>query len=133
MTISMAGLPAFLLYFMVGTALIVGFAAIYWKATAHDEIALIRAGNLSAAIAFGGSLAGFSIPLEKAIEQAASIPDLVIWAVVAMAIQIGAYALVRWIVPDLSRRIEENQVPAAAFLAVVSVICGTLAGASMTE
>ena len=133
MTISMAGLPAFLLYFVVGTALIVGFAAIYWKVTAHDELALIRAGNPSAAVAFGGSLLGFSIPLEKAIEQAASIPDLVIWAVIAMAVQFAAYALVRWLVPDLSRKIEENHLPAAGFLAVVSFICGTLAAASMTE
>lgn len=129
----MAGLPAFLLYFVVGAALIAAFGAIYMRLTHHDEIALIRSGNLSAAIAFGGNLAGFSVPLEKAIEQAASIPDLVIWAVVAMAIQLGAYALVRFFVPDLSRKIEENHIPAAAFLAVVAVVSGTLAGASMTE
>jgi putative membrane protein len=129
----MAGLPAFLLYFVVGAALIAGFAALYMRLTAHDEIALIRAGNLSAAIAFGGNLAGFSVPLEKAIEQAASIPDLVIWALVAMAVQLGAYGLVRWFVPDLSRRIEENHIPAAALLAVVAVVSGTLAAASMTE
>ena len=129
----MAGLPAFLLYFVVGTALIAAFAAIYLRLTAHDEIALIRSGNLAAAIAFGGNLWGFSVPLEKAIEQAASIPDLVIWAIVAMAIQLGAYGLVRWLVPNLSRDIEENHVPAAVLLAVVAVVSGTLAGASMTE
>ena len=129
----MAGLPAFLLYFTVGAALIAGFAALYMRLTAHDEVALIRAGNLSAAIALGGNLAGFSVPLEKAIEQAATVPDLVIWALVAMAIQFAAYGLVRLLVPDLSRRIEENHIPAAALLAVVAVVCGTLAGASMTE
>lgn len=129
----MAGLPAFLLYFAVGSALIAAFAVIYMRLTAHDEVALIRAGNLSAAIALGGNLAGFSVPLEKAIEQAATVPDLVIWALVAMAIQFAAYGLVRLLVPDLSRRIEENHIPAAALLAVVAVVCGTLAGASMTE
>ena len=64
MTISMAGLPAFLLYFCLGVALIASFAAVYIKMTAHDELALIRGGNLSAAVALGGNLAGFSIPLE---------------------------------------------------------------------
>ena len=59
MTISMAGLRAFLLYFCVGFALIAGFAAVYMRLTAHDEIALIRGGNLSAALAFGGNLIGF--------------------------------------------------------------------------
>lgn len=132
-TISMAGLPAFLSYFVVGTALIVAFAVVYMRMTAHDEIALIRGGNLSAAIAFGGNLAGFSIPLEKAIEQAATIADCVLWSLVAMLIQFAAYGLARWLIPDLSRRIEGNDVPASALLAVFAVICGTLAGASMTE
>lgn len=133
MTISMAGLPAFLLYFCVGFALIAGFAVAYLRLTAHDEIALIRNGNLSAAIAFGGNIVGFSVPLEKAIEQASSIPDLVIWAVIAMIIQFGAYGFARVVIPDLSRKIEEDRIPSAAMLAVIAIISGTLAAASMTE
>jgi len=132
MAISMAGLPAFLLYFVVGAALIAGFAIIYLRLTAHDEIALIRAGNLSAAIAFGGNLTGFSIPLEKAIAQASSIPDLVLWAIAAMLIQFAVYGLARLIIPELSRKIEEDRIPSAAMLAVIAVISGTLAAASMT-
>ena len=128
----MAGLPAFLLYFVVGAALIAGFATIYLRITAHDEIALIRAGNLSAAIAFGGNLTGFSIPLEKAIAQASSIPDCVLWAIAAMLIQFAVYGLARLIIPELSRKIEEDRIPSAAMLAVIAVISGTLAAASMT-
>lgn len=132
MAISMAGLPAFLLYFCLGTALIACFAAIYMKMTAHDELALIRAGNLSAAVALGGNLVGFSIPLQKAIEQASSVPDLVLWALAAMIIQTAAYGIARVLIPDLSRRIEEDRLPSAVMLAVIAVIAGTLAGASMT-
>lgn len=132
MAISMAGLPAFLLYFCLGIALIAGFAAVYLKLTAHDEIALIRAGNLSAAVALGGNLTGFSIPLEKAIAQASSIPDCVLWALAAMLIQFAAYGLARVLIPDLSRKIEEDRLPSAAMLAVIAVISGTLAAASMT-
>lgn len=128
----MAGLPAFLLYFVVGVALIAAFAVIYLRLTAHDEIALIRAGNLAAAIALGGNLVGFAVPLEKAIVQASSIPDCVLWAVVAMIIQFAAYGLARLLIPELSRKIEQDNLPAAAILAVVAVISGTLAAASMT-
>ncbi len=133
MTISMAGLPAFLLYFCLGLALIACFASIYLKFTAHDEIALIRGGNLSAAVALGGNIAGFSIPLEKAISQAASIADCVLWGLAAMLIQFAAYGVARWLIPDLSRKIEEDRLPSAAMLAVIAVISGTLAAASMTE
>ena len=132
MTISMAGLPAFLLYFVVGVALIAAFAVIYLRLTAHDEIALVRAGNLAAAIALGGNLVGFAVPLEKAIAQASSIPDCVLWAVAAMIIQFAAYGLARLLIPELSRKIEQDNLPAAAILAVVAVISGTLAAASMT-
>ena len=132
MTISMAGLPAFLLYFLVGVALIATFAAIYLRLTAHDEIALIRAGNLAAAIALGGNLVGFAVPLEKAISQASSIPDCVLWAVAAMIIQFAAYGVARLLIPELSRKIEQDNLPAAAMLAVIAVISGTLAAASMT-
>lgn len=132
MTISMAGLPAFLLYFVVGVALIAAFAAIYLRLTAHDEIALIRAGNLAAAIALGGNLVGFAVPLEKAISQASSIPDCVLWAVAAMIIQFAAYGAARLLIPELSRKIEQDNLPAAAMLAVIAIISGTLAAASMT-
>ncbi|SFI09675.1 putative membrane protein [Bosea sp. OK403] len=132
MAISMAGLPAFLLYFALGSALIASFAAIYLRITAHDEIALIRAGNLSAAIALGGNLTGFAIPLEKAIAQASSIADCVLWAIAAMLIQFAVYGLTRLIIPELSHKIEEDRLPSAAMLAVIAVISGTLAAASMT-
>lgn len=132
MTISMAGLPAFLLYFVVGAALIAAFCAIYLRLTAHDEIALIRGGNLSAAVAFGGNVVGFSLPLEKAIAQASSIPDCVLWAVAAMIIQFIAYGIARLLIPELSRKIEEDRLPSAGMLAVIAVVSGTLAAASMT-
>ncbi len=133
MTISMAGLPAFLLYFIVGAALIAAFVAVYLRMTAHDEIALIRGGNLSAAVALGGNTVGFSLPLEQAISQASSIPDCVLWALAAMIIQFAAYGLARLLIPELSRKIEEDRLPSAVMLAVIAVVSGTLAAASMTE
>lgn len=86
-------------------------------------------------MAFGGNLVGFSIPVEKAIAQASSIPDCVLWAVAAMLIQFAAYGACRVLIPDLSRRIEENHLASAgtlAVMAVMAVISGTLAAASMT-
>ena len=101
--------------------------------TPHDEIALIRGGNLSAAVALGGNVVGFSLPLEQAISQASSIPDCVLWAVAAMIIQFAAYGLARLLIPELSRKIEEDRLPSAVMLAVIAVVSGTLAAASMTE
>ncbi len=49
-----------------------------------------------------------------------------------MLIQFAAYGLARILIPDLSRKIEEDRLPSAAMLAVIAVISGTLAAASMT-
>jgi putative membrane protein len=105
MAISMAGLPAFLLYFVVGAALIAGFAAIYLRMTAHDEIALIRGGNLSAAIAFGGNLVGVSrFRWKRRSRRPAAFPDCVLWAIAAMLIQFAAYGLARILIPSCRAR-----------------------------
>ncbi len=129
---SLAGLPPFALYFALGAVLTVLFAAVYMKLTAHDEIALIRQGNLAAALALGGNLAGFSIPLDKAISQAGSVPDCIVWAVVALVVQLLVYLVARTLIPDLSRKIEENNVAAATFLAIAAISGGMLNAASMT-
>ena len=42
---SLAGLPAFLLYFGLGLALLVVFLAVYSAVTPYGELALIRDGN----------------------------------------------------------------------------------------
>jgi putative membrane protein len=123
---------AFLLYFIVGAGMMVLFAALYLRITAHDELALIRSGNVAAGVAFSGSLAGFVIPLTRSITQAATLLDMLAWAVVALIVQIIVYFAVRWLLPDLSNRIERGEISAAAFLGSVSVIAGLINAASMT-
>lgn len=132
MIASAAGLPLFFLYFGVGLALTVVFAAVYMWITPQDELALIRDGNMSAAVAFGGNLAGFSIPLDKAISQAGSVLDCVLWAFVALVVQFVVYFAVKALIPDLSKKIEDDNLAVAIFLAFISIVSGMLNAASMT-
>ena len=53
MIASIAGLPAFLLYFVIGLALTAAFLAVYNLTTAHDEFALIRNNVPAAAVSLG--------------------------------------------------------------------------------
>jgi putative membrane protein len=129
---SLSGIPNFFLYAAVGIALSFVFAVIYIRITGHDEIALIREGNASAALALGSSLIGFALPLSKAIAQASSLPDCILWGVMALVVQILAYAVTRWIVPDLSAKISQNTLAAAMMVAAISIVAGMLNAASMT-
>lgn len=128
----MQAIGAFLLYFIAGAAVMVAFTALYLRITTHDEIGLVRAGNVAAGIALSGTMAGFAIPLTRCITQSASLLDMIVWALVALFVQIVVYYAARWLLGDLSSRIEKGEVSAAAVVATVSVIAGLINAASMT-
>jgi putative membrane protein len=130
---SLAGLPAFLLYLATAAGLTGLYLAIYTLATAHNELALIRRDVTAASVALGGSLVGFGLPLSAAISQAGSLLDCLVWGLVALMVQIAIYWLVRLAVPDLSRRIAEDRIAAAVLLGAASVAGGLLNAAAMTE
>src|SRR5437016_4610931 len=102
---SLAGLPAFLLYFIVAGVLIVAYIFVYTWITPHDEFALIRNNVLGAAISLGMSTVGFALPLTSAIGHANDVIDMTVWGIVALIVQIIAYYLARIPLPDLSQRI----------------------------
>ena len=76
---------AFSIYFLTGATAMVSFTALYLRITEHDEIALMREGNVAAALALAGTMIGFAIPLARTITQSASLLDMLIWALVALA------------------------------------------------
>ena len=96
---TLATFPNFLAYFLLGGALTAMFVLLYANLTPYREIALIRAGNVAAAIALSSALIGFVIPpLASVIAHSAGIIDLAVWGTVALAVQ-----LVGFIVTRLSR------------------------------
>ncbi|MBI1197319.1 MAG: DUF350 domain-containing protein [Phenylobacterium sp.] len=109
------------------------FKAVYQAITPHNEGALIRAGNTAAAVALGGALIGYVIPLASALAQTHSLPEFVAWAALAGVIQIAAFWGVRRIVlPDVSARIEKGEMSAALYLLSISLAVGILNAACMT-
>ncbi len=129
---SLAGLPAFLLYFCVSLVAVVLYAIVYAWITHHDEYELIRRNNAGAAIALGLSMLGFALPVASAVAHAADIVDCIIWSIIALLVQIIAYYVARIPVPDLSERIEDGEMGAAIWLGLASVTAGVLSAASMT-
>ncbi len=132
MTEAISGLPNFLLYFGIAVALVAVYLFVYALVTAHNEFALIRQNVLSAALSLGLSLIGFALPLSSAIVHARNVLDLVLWGLVAMAVQIVVYWLVRLVVPNLSQRIAADEMSSALFLGAASLAAGIINAASMT-
>ena len=128
---SLAGLPAFLIYFCVAGVLVTAYLFVYTWVTPHDEFSLLRANNPAAALSLGLSVVGFALPLTSSIGHSDGIVDMTIWGVVALAVQIAAYFLARIPVPDLSTRIANGELASAIWLGSASVAAGMLNAASM--
>lgn len=130
--LSLSGLLGFCTYFAAGIGFVFVFCMIYCKITPYDELKLIRGGNTAAALSFGGALIGFVLPLYSAITHSVGFVDMLIWAVIAMLVQIAVFGAVRMILKDLVREIETNDTAAAAMLAFCSISIGILNAACMT-
>jgi putative membrane protein len=84
------------------------------------------------AISFGGALIGFILPLNSAITHSVGFIDMLIWAAIAMIVQLTVFGIVRLFFKGLVREIEKNQTAAATLLAFFSIAIGILNAASMT-
>ncbi len=129
----LAGLPAFLAYFGVSVALLISFGFVYSKLTPHHEFDLIKANKSAGAVAFGGSLLGFVLPLLSAISNSVSLVDCILWGVVAFVIQILTFFCLRLFIRDLGQRIAKDEMASGVFVAFTSVAVGALNAASMTS
>lgn len=132
-----AGFPDFILQLSVALGLFVASLIIYVIMTPHKELALIRAGNPSAALAFAGVVVGLAIPLGSCLAYAFGLWDLVIWGVVTLLLQLLAFRFADMFLRGLPRRIAEGDVAAAVFLMSVKIglaliISGAIADPSMS-
>ena len=132
MSASLSGLADFLIFFILSVMLVGLYLALYTLATTHNEFALIRQNVIAAAVALGLSLIGFALPLASAVVHAQGVLDCLVWGVVALAVQIVAYWLVRLLMPNLSQRIAAGEMAAALFLGASSLTAGIINAAAMT-
>lgn len=128
-----ASVPKFIGYLLVALALAGAFVLIYMRVTPYNELDLVRKGNVAAALNMVGAFLGFCAPLASTIAHSISIFDVVIWAVVALIVQIGVHFACRWLIPGLVRSIEEEGNVAAGFLSGgLAFGIGTLNAACLT-
>jgi len=94
---SLAGLPAFLVYFCTGLVAVVAYLFVYTRVTPHDEFKLIRDNDPAAAIALGLSLLGFVLPVVSAIAHSANVVDCLIWSAIRRRRRAGVHGeFFRW-------------------------------------
>lgn len=129
---SLGGMFDFGKYFVAAIAFVAVFCLVYLWITPYSELKLIKEGKVAPAISFGGALIGFVLPLNSAITHSVGFIDMLIWAAIALVVQVIVFSFVRLMFRNLVKEIENNHVAAATLLASFSIAIGILNAASMT-
>ena len=128
----LAVFPNFLRYIVTGFALVFLFLWIYVLLTPWREFTLIRQGNNAAAIALIGALLGFCLPLANTIAHSASLTDVVLWSLVALAVQALVHVGLRLMLPGLKQAIEADKTAAGTAAGGFALCFGLITAACLT-
>ena len=131
-TESLAGLGSFIGYFTAAVLLLALFSLVYGVVTPYSEFRLIKEGKVAPAVSLIGALLGFVAPLSSAITHSVALLDMIIWAVVALVVQIAVFLVLRLIFADLCKQIADDRLSAAILLGGVSFAVGVLNAACMS-
>ena len=130
--LNVSDLISFVKYFFIAAVLIGAYVSIYIIITPHAEIKLIRENNSSAAIAFSGSLMGFSLPIAIIIAHSSTLISCLVWGIIALVTQIIVFFIARMLIPGIPGKIENGELASGIWLGTASLTGGIINAACMT-
>lgn len=128
----MSTFPLYLAYLGTAIGLLAVFARIYMFITPYNELALIRAGNKTAAISLGGVLIGFGLALSGTATHSEGLLDMVKWGAVSLASQVAVYFAVTMLLKDFRDGIEADKASFGILLAAMSIAMGLINAGSVS-
>ena len=129
---SLQTVTSFGMYFTAALGLVVLFKLIYMMITPHNEMHLIRNGNVAAAAQYSGAIVGFTLPLASAISHSVSLIDFATWGAVALVVQLLVFFVFSKIIVNASTHISNNNVAVGILMGFISVAFGLINAACMT-
>lgn len=123
------------LFFVTAVAILGIFLFLYAKVTPYDDYQMIFVeNNTASALGFGGAIIGLCIPLYSALVHSVSYADFVIWAIVAMCIQlIFVFALTRLSGKySMEKHITNGDISVGLLMSAMSISIGLLNAGSMS-
>jgi putative membrane protein len=121
-----SSLPAFAAYFATAVGLLAIFLGLYVFVTPYSELRLIREGNTAAAISLAGAIIGYAMPIAVSVAVSHNIGAMIGWGVVACVVQLLAYIVARFALPQINSNIPQGKVASGIFLASLSLGIGIL-------
>ena len=127
------GFPITLAHAAASFALLIAGCALYAALSPHREIRAIGEGDTAAAISFGGLILALAIPLAASLNASASLAEVLLWGVAAVAVQLLACWLIDLLLAGLPRRVREGDVAAAGLLTAAKLAAAIILAAAMAS
>jgi putative membrane protein len=128
----MAVIVNYALHLVSAALLLCVFFLIYTRTTPFNEMALIRQGNVAAALTLGGALIGFSLTVASGLVHSDGLTSFLGWSAAAAAIQLLTYVLVTRLLHMSKQHIESNNVAFGILLASVSISVGAVSAGALS-
>lgn len=128
----MNSIYAYATHLLASLVLLAVFVGVYTRITPFHEFALIRKGNMAAALSLGGSTLGFCFTLSSSIQHNDDFMMFLLWALGAMVVQAAAYAALTRALPDMNAAIESNNIAMGGLMGTLSVTVGVLNAACLS-
>ena len=125
------GLPNLIGQFAATLALLAVGIACYMAITPFHERRLVREGNVAAGLVVAGTLVAIALPLAATLASSVVVLDILLWGVVALAIQILTFVVAVTLVRGLREMIEAGNVAAALVLIGIQLSIALLNAAAM--
>jgi putative membrane protein len=127
-----ANIADFLVYLASALLLLGGFIGLYTLILPMREWEWIKQGNVAASVVLSGAILGFSLPLAESIRQTNTFPRMVVWAAIALAVQLAGFGVMRLLRRDAVAAIERGDMAEAVLLAAGSVALGLINAACLS-
>ena len=115
------GFPFLIFYLLTITVIYIIGLVIYVRLTPHDELALIQAGNMAAAIHFSSLVIGMALPLAACLINKFSLFDVALWGSFSLFLQLFLFRLTDIIFKGMPERITADQAGPALVLAAFKI------------
>lgn len=129
---SLTGVVDFSVFFVISLCGLAIFRYVYSLFSAKDMYTVAHTtNNISASIAFGGAILGFSVALSGAAATSIGYIDYVIWGSIALIAQLVSIALIRIFMPVTLLQVHEGQIASGCILGAITVGVGVIIASCM--
>ncbi|SFE99509.1 putative membrane protein [Paenibacillus catalpae] len=132
----------FLVYSLVGFAIMIVGLLLFEMTTKNKEFALIFKGNVAAALSLGGRLAGLAIVVRAAAENSVSLSDMLLWGVIGIVALVILYYVTELITylfgkavkvnVTIFKAIEQNNIAVGILILLISCSVGMIIAGCLT-